>query len=392
MEFFYRCSQCGARFEIGPDRYLCPSCSAGQEEGRPLRGILEVDWTGEPAAGGAMPDLFTLLPVPREYFAPIPVGHTPLWVPRRLRDAVGLPGLYLKDDGANPTFSFKDRASWLVAAAATMWGVSGVTVASTGNAASSMAGVGAAAGLAVTVFAPAAAPRAKLVQCRQYGAEVVTVEGGYREAYRRSLEHTARVGGINRNTAYNPLTIEGKKSVSFELVAALPAPDWVFVPTGDGVILSGVYKGFRDLHRLGIIPRIPTIVAVQAEGSSAIARALERHRIDAPPAGSPLFDDYAAHTIADSISVDVPAAGYYAVEQLTRYDGRAVVVTDDAILRAQHELAATAGLFAEPAAAAAWAGLRAIRPEIPGDATVVVLLTGSGLKDVDAAARLFAST
>lgn len=398
MEFFYRCSECGGRREIGPETYLCPSCAAGQEEGRPLRGILEVDWEGEPAVtgampGGAMPDLFALLPVPREFFPPIPVGDTPLWAPRRLREAVALPGLYLKDDGANPTFSFKDRASWLVAAAATMWGVSGVTVASTGNAASSMAGVGAAAGLAVTVFAPAAAPRAKLVQCRQYGAEVVTVEGGYREAYRRSLEHTARAGGINRNTAYNPLTIEGKKSVSFELVAALPAPpDWVFVPTGDGVILSGVYKGFRDLHRLGVIPRVPTIVAVQAEGSSAIARALEALRSGVSPAESlPPFADYAARTIADSISVDVPAAGYYAVEQLSRYRGRAVVVPDDAILQAQHELAAGAGLFAEPAAAAAWAGLLAVRRDIPDDATVVVLLTGSGLKDVDAAARLFAS-
>lgn len=402
MDFFYRCSECGRRLEIGPEVYLCPNCSAEQEEGRPLRGVLEVDWEGVPRTAVAVgppqiPDLFDLLPIPREYFPVIPVGRTPLWAAERLRKATGLPQLYLKDDGLNPTFSFKDRASWLVAAAARMWDVSRVTVASTGNAASSMAGVGAAAGLDVTVFAPATAPQAKLVQCRQYGAEVVTVEGGYREAYRRSLEFTARVGGINRNTAYNPLTIEGKKSVAFEIARELPAPpDYVFVPTGDGVILSGVYKGLCDLVRIGALARVPVVVAVQAEGSNALAQALDRRRAGTGALGHgsasvPLFGEYTADTLADSIAVDVPAAGYYAVEQLVRHDGRAVVVPDDAILEAQHVLASRAGLFAEPAAAAAWAGLEAMRSDIPSEATVVVLLTGSGLKDVDAAARLFAA-
>lgn len=427
MEFFYRCSECGTRYEIGPDLYLCPACAAAQEEGRPLRGILEVDWEerssidsagGEPGRGTAptdgsrrlIPVVLDLLPVPREYLPPIPVGRTPLWEPERLRAELGLANLYLKDDGANPTFSFKDRASWLVAAAARMWGVKSVAVASTGNAASSMAGVGAAAGLDVSVFAPADAPRAKLVQCRQYGATVVTVEGGYGEAYRRSLEHTRRHGGINRNTAYNPLTIEGKKTVAFEIVAQLAGegprasgassssrvegkkvrvPDYVFVPTGDGVILSGVYKGFRDLVRVGAIERVPTIVAAQAEGSAAIARALERRGTDGAHDG--LFDAYRAQTIADSISVDVPAAGYYAVEQLAAHGGRAIVVSDEAILTAQHTLAAHAGLFAEPAAAASFAALETLRNEIDRTATVVVLLTGSGLKDIDTASRLFAT-
>jgi threonine synthase len=237
---------------------------------------------------------------------------------------------------------------------------------------------------------------------------VVPVAGGYTEAVTRSREHTRRHGGINRNTAYNPLTIEGKKTAAVEIAvqmscagvvdisggagpdngggAPFAVPDYVFVPTGDGVILSGLYKGFRDLTRLGFTNRVPVMVAVQAAGSAAIAHALERRRGGADR--ETLFQEYRAETAADSISVDVPAAGYYAVEQLMHHGGRTVVVNDDEILQAQHRLARLTGLFAEPAAAAALAGLERMRREIPEEATVVLVVTGSGLKDIDAAARL----
>lgn len=376
LEFGYACSECGREYPLAPQFMVCPHCAGAQEADRPLRGVLEVTLRGDI---GAAWDTYDLLPVGRSCFPPIPVGDTPLWEPRRLCEDTGLGRLFIKDDSLNPTASLKDRASYLVAAYAREQHITDIVVASTGNAASSMAGVGAAAGLRVTIFVPESAPRAKLVQSLQYGARVITVAGNYDRAYELSLEYTRRYGGLSRNTAYNPLTIEGKKSAALEITKQLGgAPDFVFVPVGDGVILSGVYKGFRDLVQLGVIPHVPTVCAVQAEGSDAITRAFRQGDFGAP---------IAAHTVADSIAVDVPRNGYHALKQLQTYGGRCVTVSDEAILDAQHRLAASTGLFAEPAAATALAGLLAARDEVPAEATVVVLITGNGLKDIDAALR-----
>jgi threonine synthase len=386
VEFFYHCSECSTRFDIDPERMVCPDCSAKQAPGEPLRGILEVGFTAgvgdsviadhtDPVSPRV--DIPSLLPVGQKHFPSIPVGNTPLWRPRRLREQWKMPRLFIKDDTANPTGSLKDRASILVAAFAKAHGFERVVVASTGNAACSMAGVGAAAGLKVTIFVPATAPRAKLIQALQYGATVVRTDGDYDQACEDALDHVSSYGGLSRNTGYNPLTIEGKKTVALEIYNQLGRmPDHVFVPVGDGVILCGVYKGFEDLYRIGVAERIPTIHAVQAAGSDAIARALATGNFG--PAEP-------ANTVADSISVSVPAAGHLAVTQLTRHNGSYVVVEDGQILDAQHELARTTGLFAEPAAAAAYAGFRQVASEISSDAVVVLLVTGSGLKDIDAA-------
>lgn len=405
MNWLYRCPSCGARYAIEPGRYLCDACAAKRLPDRPLEGVLECEW-GEDAESAAEAARERIpLPVEDEYFPPIPVGGTPLWAPARLREALGLPCLFVKDDTAEPTGSFKDRASYLVAAFAKKHGLSEIVLASTGNAASSMSGVGAAAGLKVTVFLPEKAPAAKRIQVLQYGAELHQVAGTYDVAYEESLAYSARNGrALSRNTAYNPLTIEGKKTVSFEIAEQLAqadgvrfdpavsrslaersstpsgawkAPDEVFVPVGDGVIIAGVYRGFENLLKLGRISKMPRLWACQASGSSAIARALE-----AGAFGAPIPSD----TIADSISVDVPRNGSYALEKLRKHSGRAVVVTDEEILAAQRELASKAGLFAEPSSSAAYAGLVKARKEIAGDATVVVLVTGSGLKDVKSAA------
>jgi threonine synthase len=200
----------------------------------------------------------------------------------RLRAELGAPRLFLKDDTCNPSGSFKDRASYLVAAFARKHGIHEIALASTGNAASSMACVGAAAGLSITVYLPKAAPAAKRVQVLQYGARLVEVEGTYDQAFDESLDYSVRTGVLSRNTAYNPLTIEGKKTAAYEMARDLgkacgkdwAAPDHVFVPTGDGVILAGVIKGFEELLALGRIDRLPVFWAAQAEGSSAIVRAL----------------------------------------------------------------------------------------------------------------------
>jgi len=265
-----------------------------------------------------------------------------------------------------------------VAAFAKREGIREIAVASTGNAASSMAGIGAAAGMEITIFLPESAPKAKMVQSLQYGARVITVAGNYDKAFDLSLEYSRKYKILSRNTAYNPLTIEGKKTVSLEIYHQLEkSPDFVFVPTGDGVILGGVYKGFRDLQQLKIIDKIPTIIAVQAEKSNAIALAFESGK----------FTPIDAKTVADSISVGIPRNGYYALKQLKKYDGKCVTVSDEAILAAQKELSAKAGLFAEPAAAAAYAGFLKMKSDLSKDATVVLLITGNGLKDIDSAIK-----
>jgi threonine synthase len=300
------------------------------------------------------------------------VGNTPLWEPANLRKSTGFKRLYIKDDGANPTSSFKDRASYLVSAAAKKFGIDDITLASTGNAGSSMAGIGAAAGQRITLFLPESAPSAKLVQTLQYGARVYRVDGNYDLAYDLSLDFSERMGGMNRNTAYNPMTIEGKKTVSLELYKQLGrAPDVLFVAVGDGCIISGVYKGFRDLKQLGLITSIPKIVGVQAKTSDALTRAFY----------TGVFDSRPTSTVADSICVDVPRNGVHALAQLNRFNGEMITVSDDAILTAQAALSSSTGLFAEPAAVTSFAGFMKAKSKLDPDAVTVILATGNGLKD-----------
>jgi len=374
MRWLYRCPSCDRVYAIEPGRYLCDECGTRNKPGIPLEGVLECVWEKE---SGELPAGIPL-PVEAEYFPPLPVGETPLWQPSRLREALGAPNLYLKDDTCNPSGSYKDRASWLVAAFAHKFGLKEIALASTGNAASSMACVGAAAGLKITVFLPASAPAAKRIQVLQYGAELREVQGTYDQAFDESLAYSAATGVLSRNTAYNPLTIEGKKTASFEIVRDLgTAPDHVFVPTGDGVILAGVIKGFEDLLRLGLTAKMPTFWAAQAEGSSAIARALATGG----------FEERPSDTLADSISVDVPRNGSFVLAKLRKYGGKGVTVSDEEILAAQRRLSSMSGLFAEPSSACAFACYLKAMPLIPRDESVVVMLTGSGLKDIKNAAK-----
>ena len=357
---------------------LCPECSSTHKSGQPLNGVLEVELSGTLESN----DPLEFLPVEGQYFPAIPVGNTPLWQPEKLQKIYGFPELYLKDDGVNPTGSLKDRASFLVAAFARKHGIREVVVASTGNAGSSMAGVGAAAGLKVRLFLPKTAPPAKMIQALQYGADLVLADKNYDQAFSLSLEYSKRRGGMNRNTAYNPMTIEGKKTVSIEIFKQLKkAPDHVFVSVGDGVIMSGVYKGFRDLLQLGRIDKIPVVHAVQASGSDAICRAMESGDFD----GQAESRVRAAKTVADSISVDTPSNGHLALKNLKAFGGHCFTVTDEEILCAQKELSSTCGLFSEPAAATAYAGFLKQKAALDSNETCVVLLTGNGLKDINSA-------
>jgi threonine synthase len=375
MKFNYICTECGQKFDITSKLMVCPDCSSRQKADEPVRGILEVQLDGYVDQQFSV---FDLLPVEKEYFPSVPVGNTPLWEPANIRDKTGFAHLYIKDDGVNPTFSFKDRASFLVSAFAKKHGINEIVLASTGNAGSSMAGIGAAAGQDITIFLPETAPEAKIVQALQYGANVYKVKGTYDQAYDLSLEYSRIKGGMNRNTAYNPMTIEGKKTVSLEIFQQLNrAPDYVFVSTGDGCIVAGVIKGFKDLLNLGIIDKVPVVYAVQAETSDALFRAWD----------SGDFENIPTHTVADSICVDIPRNGYHARKLLRDYNGRVIRVSDEAILAAQHELASKAGLFSEPAGATAYAGFIQEQEQLENSAQVVIITTGNGLKDVASALK-----
>ena len=230
---------------------------------------------------------------------------------------------------------------------------------------------------------PKTAPRAKIAQLLTFGAEVLAVDGTYDQAFDLCLEATRRFGWYNRNTGFNPYTREGKKTVSFEICEQLgwQVPDLVVVPVGDGNILSGVWKGFVEFQRLGFIDRLPKLLAVQAEGSAAIVKAAAGDGVIRPVSGD---------TVADSISVSLPRDGEAAVKAIRESGGFGVTVSDDAILAAIGEVARGAGVFGEPAAAAAWAGLKeAVRQGLVDPAwRVVVLITGNGLKDVASAMKV----
>jgi threonine synthase len=312
---------------------------------------------------------------------PLLVGDTPLCAVPRLREHLGLPNLWVKDDTRNPSASYKDRASALVCLKAAEFGESIVVAASTGNAATALSCLAASLGQQAVILVPSSAPPAKLTQMLCYGAQVIPVRGTYDQAFELSLEATRLFGWYNRNTAFNPFTIEGKKTSALEVVRDLGgrAPDVVVVPTGDGVILSGISKGFRDLVAAGVLPRCPRLLAVQASGSAAIALAIrERRDLRAMPGST---------TVADSICVDAPRAGLLAVREIRASGGHAVVVEDAAIVEAIGTLARLGGVFAEPAAAAALAGLQQAMKEelISSEDEIVLMITGHGLKDVKTA-------
>jgi len=390
MTWKLTCTECGAHYDERDVRYVCPVCAEAQSPGDSTRGVLEVEWDVDALRAGwsaYLDDALTrglervrpLLPLSdRAPVLPLVVGDTPMCAVPLLRENLGLPNLWVKDDTRNPSASYKDRASALVCLKAAEYGESVIVAASTGNAATALSCLAASLGQRAVILVPASAPRAKLVQMLCYGAQVVPVQGSYDQAFELSLEATRLFGWYNRNTAYNPFTIEGKKTAALEVVRDLGgrSPDAVVIPTGDGVILSGIAKGFRDLVRAGVITRVPKLISVQAAGSAAIANAVRE--------GRDLVAVPGAKTVADSICVDAPRAGLLAVREIRASGGHAVVVEDEAIVRAIAELARLGGIFAEPAAAAALAGLHVAMQEsvISANDEIVLMITGHGLKDV----------
>ncbi|RQP21341.1 threonine synthase [Albitalea terrae] len=374
--FALRCLHCDAIYLPDQVSYYCPSCE--------LDGALDLVYDYAELSRGFVQgvqssDYFdmwrytSVLPTSLEFTPHLHTGGSPLY---KLKHS-GPGRVFIKDDSRNPSGSLKDRASALAVALAAEMGVKTIAAASTGNAAAALACMSAGSGIRCVIFAPTSAAREKLAQIRAYGAEVVEVEGGYDEAFAACHAACKEHGWYNRSTGINSYMSEGKKTVAFEICEQMQwrVPDRIFVPVGNGCIVGAVYKGFHELMLMGITERMPKIMGVQASGSDFMYRAWKAG--DGPHAPQAL----PSATSASSISVALPRDRIKALRAVEASGGEYVVVNDAQIFQAILDLARSGGVFAEPGAAAAYAGLRqwgALQP----DETAVVLVTGSGLKDI----------
>ncbi len=387
-----QCVHCRRTYSTEEVDYFCPAC--GYHEG-----ILDVlydyeaarrELNAEALAGNRELSMWRYLPLlpvaTRELIPHLQVGWTPLYETEKLAAELGTARCWVKDEGRNPTASFKDRASAVGVVKALEKKVAEITCASTGNAASSLAGFAAAVGIPATIFVPARAPEAKVAQLLVYGARVFSVQGTYDEAWELCMKASAEFGWYNRNCAINPYLIEGKKTVSLELaeqfsrLAPGSFPDWVAVSVGDGCTIGGVWKGLKEMHQLGILPQLPRILGVQAEGCQPFVTAWREQR------GLIACE---ARTLADSIAVGHPRNFAKGMRAITESGGAFIAVSDEEILESITILARKAGVFGEPAGVACVMGVkRAVAAGmISRKESAALIMTGNGLKDIQSAIR-----
>ena len=376
---YAQCVKCGKIYEATPN---LTNCQCG--------GILDIIYdydyiktvlTKEKLAArrdNSMWRYRELLPVEEDTpNTPLRVGWSPLYEADALAGQLGIKKLYVKDDGINPTASLKDRASAMAVAKAREAGAKVIACSSTGNAASSLAGNAAAAGLKTYIFVPSRAPKGKVAQLMTFGATVISVQGSYEETFELSKQAIDRWGWYNRNAAINPYLSEGKKTVALEIMEQLDwkAPDYIAISVGDGCTIAGLWKGLKDLYAIGFIDKLPRLISAQAEGCCPLNRAIET--------GEP-WHPMEENTLADSIAVGVPRNADKALMAIRESNGLTVNVSDQEIMAAQKLLGRTCGVFGEPAGVTGAAGLKKLceQGRIPADATVVSVVTGNGLKDV----------
>ncbi|MFC1550858.1 threonine synthase [Candidatus Neomarinimicrobiota bacterium] len=381
----YKCINCATEYEVKPFIYQCTKCGENLDV---QYDYLEIgkNWTKTTLQENTDRSIHRYLPLLPIQKAPenttMQVGGTPLITFHDVQTETTKIDLFLKDDTRNPSGSLKDRASEIGLLHADELGADILVAASTGNAAASLAALAAFHNKSAIILAPKSAPIAKLTQILQYGAKLFTVNGSYDDAFDLSLKIVDEYGLYSRSTGINPVLSEGKKTVILELLEQLQwdIPDKIFVPVGDGCIIGGAYKGLADLLSLGWIDHLPQLIAVQASGSSAIVDAIQYDR---------KIESVSANTIADSISVDFPRDGLKAIRAIKKTNGSGVLVTDAEILEAQKLLSANSGIFAEPAAASAFAGFLKLNSsgKIKSGEKIAILITGSGLKDIQTAQK-----
>ncbi|HBE80643.1 MAG TPA: threonine synthase [Firmicutes bacterium] len=382
-----KCVKCGREYSEGDILYTCDDCG--------IDGILDVildydtirrEMTFDYFKNNHNYSLWRYLPaIPIDDpkgIQPLQVGWTPFYETTKFTRETGLKSLFIKDDSRNPTASLKDRASAVGVAKALELNRKVVCAASTGNAASSLSGFAASAGIETYIFVPETAPEAKVTQLLIYGSHVFLVKGTYDVAVELCFKAAAEFGWYNRSCAINPYLVEGKKTVAYEICEQLgwKAPDIAVVAVGDGCTIAGVWKGFEECKILGLIDKVPKIVGVQAAGSNPVTRAFNQKTYQ--------FEYQKPETIADSISVGIPRNGIKALNAVNQSRGWMVDVTDQEILDAMKLLAQKTGIFGEPAGVTSFAGILKMKQleMLSGNETVVSIVSGSGLKDVKSAA------
>ena len=374
-----RCVKCGREYEAVPNLTNC-------ECGGILDIIYDYDYiktnlTKEKLAAREDRSMWRyreLLPVEETTpNTPLRVGWSPLYEADRLAKELGIAKLWVKDDGQNPTASLKDRASAMAVAKAQEAGAKVIACSSTGNAASSLAGNAAAAGLKTYIFVPSRAPKGKVAQLMTFGATVVSVQGSYEDTFELSKQAIDRWGWYNRNAAINPYLSEGKKTVGLEIMEQLnwEVPDYIAISVGDGCTIAGLWKGLKDLYAIGFIDKLPRLISAQAEGCCPLNRAIVNNEDWYP---------MEENTLADSIAVGVPRNADKALMAIRESNGIVVNVSDEEIMAAQKLLGRTCGVFGEPAGVTGTAGIKKLceQGKLPKDAKIVSVVTGNGLKDV----------
>ncbi|MBI4548961.1 MAG: threonine synthase [Ignavibacteriae bacterium] len=378
-----KCFVCGSLYDYG-NVFTCPKCG--------IQGILDVQYDYDAIAHNLQPETWNLKPLShwryRELLPISPslnppllhVGWTPVYDVSRLARELGIRKLFLKDDGRNPTNSFKDRASSVGVLKAIEFGFDTIACASTGNAASSLAGMAAAAGLNCYIFVPERAPEPKVTQLLIFGATVFKVKGTYEQAFDLCREACEQFGWYSRNSGTNPYLVEGKKTAGLEIAEQMRdhLPDWVVVSVGDGCTIGGIGKGLQEMKQLGFTDRVPKLLGVQAEGAKPIYDALYSGK-DMIPTDT--------DTLADSIAVGTPRNWRRAIQQIRKSHGDMVTVSDEEILDAMRVTARLGGVFGEPAGSAGVAGIRKAVDQgiIKSNESILTVITGNGLKDIHSA-------
>jgi threonine synthase len=370
-----RCVNCGATYETDVRSYVCSRCS----------NLLELVKEGQVSKSGLygeaeQPGVWRFrkaLPLEAGVKAvSLSEGGTPLVLVSRVAAKVGLKGLYVKNEGQNPSGSFKDRGMTVSVTRAVQGGAKLLVCASTGNTAASMAAYAARAGVTAMVTVPAGkVASGKLAQVYAYGAKIIRVEGDFDAALKITLSVAPEIKEVSVMNSVNPYRIEGQKTSAYEIFEQLgyKVADYVVLPVGNAGNISAIWKGFKELKEWRISSSLPHMIGVQAAGAQPIVEAFEHGR-DSITAVQP-------KTIASAINIGNPASWKKALAALRESKGMALAVTDDETIAARMELASTEGIFVEPASAVPLAALKKLRGKIEKDATVVCICTGNGLKD-----------
>ena len=384
-----KCSLCGKEYDVNEKIHKCktPGCKGRVDIYYDYEALKEI-FTKEELAKrrGGVWKYFELLPIKdRKNIVTLGEGGTPLIKAGRLAEHLGVKNLFMKDEARNPSGSFKDRPLTVGVSKAVEFGVKTLTIASSGNAAAAMATYAAKAGIEAVTFVPDFAPSGKIYQLLLLGAKVVRVtgwKGGVDPTVKLMLESAEKYGWVECPSfgAFNMWQFEGNKTIGYELAEQFnyDMPDWLFIQVGAAALLGGVYKGIREFYDMGLIDKMPKIVAVQSEGNAPFIRAWKEGMT--PPNIEP-WDH--PETIAEGLEDPYPWDADMGFRALKDTKGDAVAVTDERIAEAERLLGKYEGLFIEPSGATGLAGLMQFLEDgiVAKDDKIAILLTGSGFKD-----------